>query len=307
MWNVLLLAVGFVCLIKGADWFVEGASKLARRFGIPQLVVGLTIVAMGTSLPEAAVSISGALKGTAGIAVGNVVGSNIFNVLGILGLTALVTRLPIAKSTLVVEIPYMLAVTLVLLVVGVTGMRVSRPEGAILWGMFLLYLAYLWRLSRRTKESAEEKEERWGLGKCLGFLLLGGVLVLAGAELTVDAARELAAMLGFSERFIGLTIVAIGTSLPELVTSLVAAKKGHTDIAIGNIVGSNIFNILFVVGTASLIAPVPFEKAFVSDTLVAFAAGLLLWLGVCRKKELRRRTGAVMLLGYVAYVVCLLL
>lgn len=306
MWNVLLLIVGFAGLIKGADWFVEGASKLARRFGIPQLVIGLTIVAMGTSLPEAAVSISGAIKGTAGIAVGNVVGSNIFNVLVILGVTALIACLPIQKSTLKIEIPYMLIVTVALLIMGVTGMEIGRVEGVLLWGMFLLYLGYLWWLSRRSNEASEESKEVWSVLKCVGFLLLGGVFILVGSNLTVDAAQNLAQMLGFSERFIGLTIVACGTSLPELVTSLVAAKKKHADIAIGNIVGSNIFNILFVIGTASLITPIPFETAFIYDTIIAGAAGALLWLGVFRKRELRFPVGIVMLVCYMGYLVYLL-
>ena len=151
MWNVLLLVVGFLCLIKGADWFVEGASKLAERFGIPQLVIGLTIVAMGTSLPEAAVSIQGALKGTAGIAVGNVFGSNIFNVLVILGVTALLAVLPLQRSTLFIEIPYMLFVTVVILLLGMSGMSISRLDGALLWALFLVYLGYLWWLTIRNK------------------------------------------------------------------------------------------------------------------------------------------------------------
>ena len=161
MWNVLLLVVGFLCLIKGADWFVEGASKLAERFGIPQLVIGLTIVAMGTSLPEAAVSIQGALKGTAGIAVGDVFGSNIFNVLVILGVTALLAVLPLQRSTLFIEIPYMLFVTVVILLLGMSGMSISRLDGALLWALFLVYLGYLWWLTRRNKEVNEQSEAEW--------------------------------------------------------------------------------------------------------------------------------------------------
>lgn len=306
MWNVLLLVVGFLCLIKGADWFVEGASKLAERFGIPQLVIGLTIVAMGTSLPEAAVSIQGALKGTAGIAVGNVFGSNIFNVLVILGVTALLAVLPLQRSTLFIEIPYMLFVTVVILLLGMSGMSISRLDGALLWALFLVYLGYLWWLTRRNKEVNEQGEAEWPVWRCLLFLIIGGALIVFGSDLTVDGACALAEMAGISERVVGLTIVACGTSLPELVTSLVAAKKKHVDIAIGNIVGSNIFNILFVIGTAALIAPIPFEQAFIVDGVIALAAGALLWFGVVRKQKLRRPCGMIMLMGYGVYLAYLL-
>lgn len=302
MWNILLLAVGFLFLIKGADWFVEGASKLAGRFGIPQLVIGLTIVAMGTSLPEAAVSIQGAVKGTAGIAVGNVLGSNIFNVLVILGVTALFAVLPLQRSTLFAEIPYMLFITAMLLILGEGGAGISRWDGALLWVFFVVYLGYLWRLTKRNKEENEAGEERWTAMRCLLFLIMGGALIVSGSDLTVDGARGLAEMAGISERVVGLTIVACGTSLPELVTSLVAAKKKHVDIAVGNIVGSNIFNILFVIGTAALISPIPFEQAFLADALIALAAGIMLWLGVVRKKQLRRPCGIIMLVGYGAYL-----
>lgn len=302
MWNILLLAVGFLFLIKGADWFVEGASKLAGRFGIPQLVIGLTIVAMGTSLPEAAVSIQGAVKGTAGIAVGNVLGSNIFNVLVILGVTALFAVLPLQRSTLFAEIPYMLFITAMLLILGEGGAGISRWDGALLWVFFVVYLGYLWRLTKRNKEENEAGEERWTAMRCLLFLIMGGALIVSGSDLTVDGARGLAEMAGISERVVGLTIVACGTSLPELVTSLVAAKKKHVDIAVGNIVGSNIFNILFVIGTAALISPIPFEQAFLADALIALTAGIMLWLGVVRKKQLRRPCGIIMLVGYGAYL-----
>lgn len=302
MWNILLLAVGFLFLIKGADWFVEGASKLAGRFGIPQLVIGLTIVAMGTSLPEAAVSIQGAVKGTAGIAVGNVLGSNIFNVLVILGVTALFAVLPLQRSTLFAEIPYMLFITVMLLILGMGGAGISRWDGALLWVFFVVYLGYLWRLTKRNKEENEAGEEDWTAMRCLLFLIIGGALIVSGSDLTVDGARGLAEMAGISERVVGLTIVACGTSLPELVTSLVAAKKKHVDIAVGNIVGSNIFNILFVIGTAALISPIPFEQAFLADALIALTAGIMLWLGVVRKKQLRRPCGIIMLVGYGAYL-----
>ena len=306
MWNVCLLVIGFAALIKGADWFVEGAAKLAGRFGIPQLVIGLTIVAMGTSLPEAAVSIQGAWKGTAGIAVGNVLGSNIFNVLVILGVTALIAALPLQRSTMFVEIPYMLFVTIALLVLGVSGACISRVDGAVLWVLFLIYLGYLWWMVRKNKEEQPDTQEQTSVLKCVILLVVGIVLIVAGSHFTVDGACGLAQMAGISERVIGLTIVACGTSLPELVTSLVAAKKKHADIAIGNIVGSNIFNILFVIGTAALITPISFEQVFIPDAWIAFAAGILLLVGVIRRQRLSKVCGAVMLACYIGYLVYLI-
>lgn len=303
MVEILLLGIGFAMLVKGADWFVEGTSGIARKLGIPQLVVGLTIVAMGTSAPEAAVSITAALKENASIAIGNVVGSNILNILIILGITAVITAVAIQKSTLVIEIPYMLVVTVVLIVMGLDGM-VSRWEGAGLWLMFLVYLVYLFFLAKNGKEKNEEVTA--STLKLIISTIAGGVIVVWGSDITVDAATSIAQIIGMSERFIGLTIVALGTSLPELVTSVTAARKGNADIAIGNIVGSNIFNILFVIGTAALITPVPYAAGFLIDGVIAVAAGILLWISVFRKLELRRPWGVVMLLGYAAYFVYLL-
>ena len=301
--ELLLLVLGFTMLVKGADWFVDGTSGVARKLGIPQLVVGLTIVAMGTSAPEAAVSITAALKGNASIAIGNVVGSNILNILIILGITAVITSVAIQKSTLWVEIPYMLVVTIVLIIMGLDG-SVSRIEGVILWVMFIIYLAYLFYLAKNRKEENEEVEtSTW---KLILSAIVGGVVVVWGSDITVDAATTIAQMIGISERFIGLTIVALGTSLPELVTSVTAARKGNADIAIGNIVGSNIFNILFVIGTAAIIIPVPYAAGFIIDGIVAVAAGVLLWISVFKKLELRRSWGIVMLLAYAAYFVYLL-
>ena len=302
--ELFLLALGFSMLVKGADWFVDGTSGMARKLGIPQLVVGLTIVAMGTSTPEAAVSITAALKNNAGIAIGNVIGSNILNILIILGVTAVITTVAIQKSTLYVEIPYMLVVTIALILMGLDG-KVSRIEGILLWGMFLIYLAYLYYLAKKGKEEKEEVEE--SIWKLIVSAILGGAIVVWGSDITVDAATKIAQILGMSERFIGLTIVALGTSLPELVTSVTAARKGNADIAIGNIVGSNIFNILFVIGTAALIIPVPYTPGFLMDGVIAIMAGVLLWIAVFWKMELRRSWGIVMLAAYAAYFVYLLL
>lgn len=303
--NILLLIIGFAMLVKGADWFVDGAAGIASKLKIPQLVIGLTIVAMGTSAPEAAVSITASLKGNSGIAIGNVVGSNILNVLLILGIMALIVNVAIQKSTLMVEIPYMIVITLVLMGMGMTGGQVSRPEGGILWVLFIAYLGYMFYLTKNKKdEEVEEKRSGW---KLLLFMVIGIVLIVMGSNFTVDGATEIARAIGISERFIGLTIVAFGTSLPELVTSVTAAKKGNADIAIGNIVGSNIFNILFILGTTALITPIPYESAFLIDGAVAVATGIVLWLAVFRKLELRRGWGIIMLCLYAAYFIYLLL
>ena len=292
-------------LVKGADWFVEGTAGIARKFGIPQLVVGLTIVAMGTSAPEAAVSITAALKGNAGISIGNVVGSNILNILIILGISAVIVAIAIQDSTIKYETPYMIFITVVLLAMGFTGGTVTRLEGLILWVLFILYLAYLFRLAKNNKEEDAE-EERSPLLLLLSGIV-GGVIIVWGSNITVDSATEIAKMIGLSERFIGLTIVALGTSLPELVTSVTAAKKGNADIAIGNIVGSCIFNILFVIGTTALIIPVPFASNFLIDSIIAIFAGVLLWVSVFKTKKLTRKWGIIMLLCYGAYFVYLLM
>lgn len=305
--QIVLLVVGFVMLVKGADWFVDGAAGIADRFGIPQLVIGLTIVAMGTSAPEAAVSVTAALKENAGIAIGNVVGSNILNILIILGLTSVIIATAVAKSTIKIEIPYMLIITGILLAMGFTGNVVSFVEGIILWVLFIVYLTYLFIMAKKNKEEVEEEAKKSPMWKLLLGVVVGLVLVVLGSDVTVDAATALAKAIGLSERFIGLTIVALGTSLPELFTSVSAAMKGKTDIAIGNIVGSNIFNILFVIGTAALITPVPFEPNFRIDSVIAIAAGILLLVCVINKdRKLKRPHGIIMLLSYAVYFAYLL-
>ena len=300
-----LLALGFFMLVKGADYFVDGAAAIATKFGIPQLVVGLTIVAMGTSAPEAAVSITGAMNGAADISVGNVVGSNILNVLVILGVTGFITSVAVQKSTLMIEMPFMMAITVALIVLGMSGNELTFFEGIILWILFLVYLGYLYVLAKKgSEEEATEDRPVW---KLILFILVGGAVVVWGANISVNAATALAQAIGISEKFIGLTIVALGTSLPELVASVTAARKGNADIAIGNIVGSNIFNILFVLGTSALIIPIPYKASFLFDGIIAVAAGVLLWVATIKKKELTRPWGIVMLLGYAAYFVYLLI
>ena len=300
-----LLAIGFFMLVKGADYFVDGAAGIATKFGIPQLVVGLTIVAMGTSAPEAAVSITGAMNGAADISIGNVVGSNILNILIILGITGFITTVAVQKSTLMIEMPFMLAITVVLILLGMSGNELTFFEGIIFWILFLVYLGYLYVLAKKgTDEEATEDRPVW---KLLLFILVGGAVVVWGANISVDAATNIATAIGISEKFIGLTIVALGTSLPELVASVTAAKKGNADIAIGNIVGSNIFNILFVLGTSALITEIPYKASFLFDGVIAVAAGIILWVATVRKKELNRTWGIIMLLCYAAYLAYLLI
>ena len=310
---LLLLVVGFAFLVKGADWFVEGASGIAEKFGIPQLVIGLTIVAMGTSMPEAAVSISAALKGSAGITIGNVVGINILNIMIILGLSALVAPLAVQQSTVRYEIPFVLLVTLVLLGLGYDG-NVGLIDGIILWALFIVYFIYLIRMSKQdSKDNPEEgaddvpeKSRTLKLWQAILLTIIGLVLIVAGSEFAVDGATGFARLFGVSERVIGLTIVALGTSLPELFTSVSASMKGNADIAIGNIVGSNIFNILFVVGTSALIIPVTFQKDFIFDTIVAAGAAILLFICCFKDQKLYRWGGVLMLVAYAAYFVTLL-
>lgn len=299
--QLLLLAVGFVMLIKGADWFVDGVSGIAEKFGIPQLVIGLTIVAMGTSAPEAAVSITAAVKGSAEITIGNVVGSNIMNILVILGITSVITVVAVQNSTIRIELPFLIGISVLLLACGMTGHVISRVEGILLWGFFLVYLGYLFQAAKNGKEEQAKEEKQDRIGKLILTGAIGMVLIIVGSDVTVDAATALAVIFGMSERFIGLTIVALGTSLPELVTSAIAAQKGKADIAIGNIVGSNVFNILFVVGSTALIVPVPFSSEFFIDGVVAILAAVLLWLCVFWRKRLERWSGGVMLIGYLAY------
>ena len=279
--------------------------SIAKKLGIPQLIIGLTIVAMGTSMPEAAVSITAGMNKNAGITIGNVVGSNILNILIILGVTALITNVALQKSTFLYEIPFMIVVTIVLMIFGITGSEVTFAEGVIFWILFLAYLGYLFVMARMGNDQEDGETKDYPIWKCILLMALGGILVVKGSDFAVSGASEIARYFGISERFIGLTIVALGTSLPELVTSVTAAKRGNAGIAIGNIVGSNIFNILFVIGTTALICTVPFESKFIIDTGIAILCGVILWLGTFRHKELRKPCGILMLLCYVAYFVYL--
>ena len=303
--QVLLLALGFVMLVKGADWFVDGAASIAAKFGIPQLVIGLTVVAMGTSAPEAAVSIAAALSGNAEITVGNIVGSNILNILIILGLSAVITPLAVAKSTVRVEIPFVILITGLFALFGLDG-TMSLIDGAMLIVLFIIYLTYLFIQAKNNKTSEDGEQKQLSVPKAIAYTAIGIVVIVFGSRFAVDAASHIAKAIGLSERFIGLTIVALGTSLPELFTSVAAARKHNADIAIGNIVGSNIFNILFVVGLSALIIPVPFAKNFMFDAMVSLVAALLLLICCFKNRRLNRTAGIIMLLAYAAYFAIIL-
>lgn len=307
LWT-LVLAAGLVLLVKGADLFVDGAGELAARLGISQLVIGLTVVAMGTSMPEAAVSISAVLKGNAEITVGNVVGSNILNILIILGLSAVIIPLAVGKSTIRYELPFLTGVSILLLLQGLDG-KIGLGDGIVQVLLFCMYLVYLFAQARKNtgeggKNPGEERDGK--VWKMIVFCILGLAMTVAGSSLAVDAASEIALKLGMSQRFIGLTIVALGTSLPELVTSVTAAKKSKPDIAVGNIVGSNIFNILFVVGISALIRPVAFAEGFRFDSAVSGAAALLLIVFCAKDKKLKRWQGVLMLALYGLYFLAIL-
>ena len=310
--QLLFLVLGFVMLVKGADLFVDGASGMATKFGIPQIVIGLTIVAMGTSAPEAAVSITAAFAGNADITICNIVGSNILNILIILGISALVYPLAIQKSTLIIDIPVVLLATVILYLLGFDS-KISRIDGIIMLVVFAAYLFYLFtvakkeasqkKLSETTEhiQSEENVTKEMSLLKALIFTVIGLVLIVGGSKFVVNSATAIAKALGLSQRFIGLTIVALGTSLPELFTSVTAALKKNSDIAIGNIVGSNIFNILFIVGLSGLIIPVPFATDFRFDTIISGVAAILLLLFCLPKKKLPRFAGVIMLICYALY------
>lgn len=308
--QLFLLVLGFVMLIKGADWFVDGASGIADRLSIPPIIIGLTIVAMGTSAPEAAISISSALKGSADIAVGNVIGSNILNVLIILGVTSVIVPVAVNKTTIRYEIPFVILITAVFAALGLYDGRINITDGFVLILFFIIYLSYLFVMAKKSwggqNHDGGERVKR-KMPRLLAAVVIGCAVIVLGSNVAVDAASEIAKICGMSERFIGLTIVALGTSLPELVTSVMAACKGNADIAIGNIVGSNIFNILFVIGISSVITPVIYQREFFADSLICIGSVvLLLLLLLNREHSLKRWGGIIMLLGYAGYFVYLI-
>lgn len=333
--GVLLLAIGFVMLVKGADWFVDGASGVAGKMKIPALVIGLTVVAFGTSAPELVTSITSAFQKSVGIAIGNVLGSNICNILLILGLSSIIAVLPVQKDSLKIDLPVLLGSAGLILLFGLTGKEggeIARWEGAIMVVLLVAYtvLLIVLALRQRKKESAvseltdhevvilEEETPKKGFNAwyekmknytwfLIVITLVGIGVVAGGASLAVNGAKKIAYEFGISENIVGLTVVAIGTSLPELITSVVASKKGETDIAVGNIVGSNIFNVLMVAGVSATIMPLPFApngNSFLIDGCIALGASVLLALfAYLPGHKIRRWNGIILFTGAVAYYV----
>lgn len=303
--HIVILVAGFILLIKGADFFVDGAAGIAAIYGISQMIIGLTIVAMGTSAPEAAISIYSAVKGSAGLAIGNVVGSNIINIILILGVTAMIAPLTVKKGLNVFEMPVVIGVTILLGVLGLIGHRLSRVDGIIFLALFACYLTALFIKNGKENPEVEEHEEHAVIRskKFLIFMLLAGiVMIVLGSNFIVNSATWIAKACGVSDRVIGLTIVAIGTSLPELVTCIVAATKKKSDIALGNILGSNLFNILFVLGMSVTIMPLPFENEFLPDMAICLLSSVLLLVFACNKKKtLNKIHGAIFLIMFAVY------
>ena len=296
---ILGLLIGFLLLIKGADFFVDGASSVAAKLKVPSLIIGLTVVSVGTSLPEAAVSISASLQGSNGISLGNVIGSNIFNLLMVVGIASII--LPIATDSAILkrDMPFNIGITAVLLVMLIDG-KLGRLDAVILLVLLALYLFILIRSALKNREEGEEtKVLTWF--KSILFIVLGAAAIIGGGQLVVNCAKSIASSMGMSDTLIGLTVVALGTSLPELVTSVVAAKKGDSGIAMGNVVGSCIFNILFILGMAGVISPMIAEKAFLIDSIILIGVCLLMLLFAFTKRKTNRVEGAVCVLIYVAY------
>ena len=301
--NILILIIGLVLLVKGADFFVKGASSLAMKFKIPQIVIGLTIVAMGTSAPEASVSINSALKGVTGVAIGNVLGSNIANVLLILGLTSAICALRLQKNSVKIEMPFVLFVTALMCVAGYYLHSLDRIFGFVLLLLFGAFLAYLFKISQDSQNKSQEEDSKLMNPWLMLLCIVGGLGALVyGSDLTVNSAIDIAHRLSISDRIICLTIVAIGTSLPELVTCVIAALKKQPDIAVGNIIGSNIFNVLFVLGLTCVIQPVSFDSAFILDGIVAIISIILLFAYTIGDRKLTRLEGCSLLLLYVIYL-----
>lgn len=309
----LWLILGFILLIKGADWFVDGASALSKKFGIPSVVIGLTVVAFGTSLPEASVSISAALSQSSGISIGNVVGSNLFNLLVVAGASAVFCPIRVDKSIIKKDMPFSFIITLAILFLSFSIFPsapadniISRADGMILLLFFTIFMFYTVRSALAAPAPEENKNEKiMPLWQQFIFIVIGIAGIAIGGNRTVEGAKVIASNFGMSDSLIGLTIVAIGTSLPELVTSIVAARKGESDIAIGNVIGSNIFNILFVLGVSSVITPIVINPSDVInsmyDIILVALATLLVYIPIVKTKKISRPVGAVMLIAYIIY------
>lgn len=307
--EILLIVFGFVLLIKGADWLVDGASALAKKFKIPEIIIGLTIVSIGTSMPELFVSTASALEGSSDMALGNIIGSNICNLLLILGLSTLIQPVLFQKETKFVEIPMCLTVTGIFMLMCNTGNMVSRIEGFILIALFICFIMYtiLMAMKQISESKNEDTEANFNLVKCIVTIVLGIIGLKLGGDFTVDNATLLAERFNVSEKIIGLTILAIGTSLPELVTSVTAAIKGNSDIAIGNIIGSNIFNILLIIGVSSAISPLTYNVTYNTQFIILMIAMVSLFIfPFIPPKDEMSRTDALVYLGlYILYMVIL--
>ena len=317
---VLYLIVGFVLLVKGADFFVEGASSIAKRMHIPTIVIGLTIVAFGTSAPELAVSLSAAIKGSNDIAIGNVVGSNIFNLLVVIGVSAMISPLTVKRSMIKKDYPLSIFAAVLLGVLCLDSVlfhaketTLGRMDGVSLLVCFVFFMYITVREGLRGRKDAKKEHEdevenmSFPIGKSIVLLVVGLAGIVFGGDLSVEGAKEIARAFGLSEALIGLTIVAIGTSLPELVTSIVAAKKGESDIALGNVVGSNLFNIFFILGGAAKILPLHVSGTYIYDIGLLIIVSVLAFIPIAKSKKVGRVMGGVMTLAYVAYTVYLIM
>ena len=311
---ILFLIIGFVFLVKGADIFVEGSSSIAKKFKVPSIIIGLTIVAMGTSLPEAAVSVTASIANKNALAVSNVIGSNIFNLMMVIGVCAIMTPVAVNKATLKRDFPFSVICAILLLVLGLIGsMSLGHADGVIFLILFAGFIGLMIRSAMKASkegnavasEEIEVAEEIkiMPVWKSLLFIVIGAVGIIIGGDVVVDSASNIAAKFGMSQTLIGLTIVSVGTSLPELVTSIVAARKNEVDMALGNAIGSNVFNILFVLGIAGAISPMAFLTENVIDIVILLVFSLIVWLFAWTKKEIKRGEGLIMVLLYVLYVV----
>lgn len=317
--SVFFLILGFLLLVKGADLFVDGASSIAKRLRIPSLIIGLTIVAFGTSAPELAVSVTAALKGSNDIALGNVVGSNIFNLLVVIGVSAMICPLAVEKSMIKKDYPLSIGATLLLGLLVMDqflgkkdAMSLSRLDGIILLAGFALFMYLTIRegLAKRKEQLQSQEEEipvKYSLPVSILLSVAGLLGIIFGGDMTVNSAKEIARAFGLSEALIGLTIMAIGTSLPELVTSVVASKKGESDIALGNAVGSNLFNILFILGVSSTILPMSVSPTYLYDIGFLLVVSLLVFIPVAAKQKISRGTGAAMTGAYILYTIYLIM
>lgn len=311
--NILILILGFLLLIKGADFFVDGSSSIAKKFKIPPMVIGLTLVAFGTSAPELAVSIDAALALSNGLVFGNVIGSNIANTLLILGLSAAITPISISKKTIFKEMPFLIVSTIAMAVMAMDKLidnsrnLLSRVDGMILLLLFAIYFFSMIEMIVNNKEKDSEEVESMPLLKSSVLTVFGLIAIVIGADLTVTSAVSIAALFGLSETLIGLTVVAVGTSLPELITSVVAAKKGENDIAIGNIIGSNVFNILLVLGVSAIINPIIISSRNYIDLVILIIATVTTMLIMFTGSKISKWEGRLMYLAYFGYIAYLVL